>query len=133
MLDTFQRYDKISPFPERIPEASECMKPNPPTVIKTARLAWDATDHDPALRDLRDPILLLIERTSAKLRADGRLLAPLAPVAAVAAFVDAHGAMIDLVTPWIARVSPQARAELRARIEEGTAPSPFCRRGGGSH
>ena len=52
-----------------------------------------------------------------------------APVALVTAFVEAHGAMIELVTPWIAQISRQARADLRARIEEGTAPSPFCRRG----
>jgi len=98
--------------------------------VKTSRLAWDLTDRDPALRDLREPILLLLERTSAQLRGDGRALAPFAPVRLVAAFADAHGAMIELVTPWIAQVSARARADLRARIEEGTAPSPFCRRRG---
>jgi hypothetical protein len=98
--------------------------------VKTTRVAWGlgAGHRDPP--DILEPILLLIERTTAQLRADSRVLAPFAPVALVAAFADAHGAMIDLVTPWIAQISEAARAELRARIAEGSAPSPFCRKGG---
>jgi hypothetical protein len=98
--------------------------------VKTARVAWGLGTDSPDPRDIREPILLLIERTSAQLRGDSRLLAPFVPALLAARFAAAHGAMVDFVTPWIAEVSAQARAELRARIEEGTAPSPFCRRMG---
>jgi hypothetical protein len=93
-------------------------------------VAWGFGMAEPDPRDLLEPIILLIERTSGQLRADSRLLVPYAPIALMSAFADAHATMVDFVTPWIAEVSPQARAALRERIEEGTAPSPFCRRTG---
>jgi hypothetical protein len=96
--------------------------------VKTTRVAWGLGSDRPDPPEVLEPILLLIERTSAQLRADGRILGPFAPPLLVARFAAAHGAMIDFVTPWIAQISAQARAELRARIEEGSAPSPFCRR-----
>jgi len=97
--------------------------------VKTTRVAWGLGLDQPDPRDLLDPIILLIERTSAQLRGDCRLLAPFVPALLAARFAAAHGAMVDLVTPWIAEVSAQARVALRERIEEGTAPSPFCIRG----
>jgi hypothetical protein len=32
--------------------------------------------------------------------------------------------MIDLITPWIAKVGQEARARLREAIQEGSAPRP---------
>jgi hypothetical protein len=99
--------------------------------VKVARVAWSFSDPvlDPDRGDVVQPILLLVERASAEVRRDGRALAPFVPALLTARFAAAHGAMVDLVTPWIARVDPAARRELQARIAAGCAPSPFCRRG----
>ena len=98
--------------------------------VKAARVAWNLGDasRPPDLADAIEPILLLVERANAELRRDARSLAPFAPALLVARFAAAHGAMIDLVTPWIAEVSATSRAELNARIAAGCAPSPFCRK-----
>jgi hypothetical protein len=98
--------------------------------VKVVRLAWELGDPTglPEPGGLLDPILLLIERASADLRRAARVLAPFVPRLRTTRFTAAHGAMIDFVTPWIARISPAARAELQARIAAGCAPSPFCRR-----
>jgi hypothetical protein len=100
--------------------------------VKTTRIAWGLGSRDPEGSELLEPILLLIERTAGQLRGDARALAPFVPASLVGVFADAHGAMVELVTPWIAQVGAEARAELRGRIEAGDAPSPFCRtRAGG--
>jgi hypothetical protein len=111
-------------------EATSCRLVGNTTLmaVKTTRVAWGLGAHQPDPPDLLEPILLLIERTSAQIRGDGRLLAPFVRPALVARFAAAHGAMIDFVTPWIAQISQAARTELRERIEAGCAPSPFCRR-----
>ena len=98
--------------------------------VKVSRVAWhlDETGRVPDLTEVVEPILLLIERANAEVRRDARTLAPFAPALLVARFAAAHGAMIDLVTPWIAEVSAASRAELNARIVAGCAPSPFCRK-----
>jgi hypothetical protein len=97
--------------------------------VKASRVAWDLSDRYPDPGGVLQPILLLLEHTSAQLRSDSRLLAPFVPKKLAARFAAAHGAMVNLVTPWIAQVSAGARDALRARIEERAAPSPFCRRG----
>jgi hypothetical protein len=98
--------------------------------VKTVRVAWTLGDptYPSALGEPIEPILLLIERANAELRRDARTLAPFAPALPMARFAATHGAMIDLVTPWIAGISLATRAELNARIAAGCAPSPFCRR-----
>jgi len=102
-------------------------------VVKTSRLAWGFGMGQPEPSWLLEPILLLIEHTSAQLRSDARRLAPLVPPRLAARFATAHGAMIDLITPWIAKVGQEARARLREAIQEGSAPSPFCRRNAVTH
>jgi hypothetical protein len=96
--------------------------------VKVVRVAWSLGDTTRAPVDAIEPILMLVERASAELRRDARTLAPFVPALLTARFAATHGAMIDFVTPWIAGVSADARAELNARIAAGCAPSPFCRR-----
>jgi hypothetical protein len=97
--------------------------------VKTARVAW-ALNTDPPVEPAAttDPILLLIEHTSAQLRRDARRLVPFVPMLLTSQLAAAHAALIELVTPWIAMVGGPARAELQARIVAGCAPSPFCQR-----
>jgi hypothetical protein len=98
--------------------------------VKVSRVAWNLGEGErvPDLADVVEPILLLVERANAEVRRDARTLGPFVPALLVARFAAAHGAMIDLVTPWIAEVSAASRAELNARIAAGCAPSPFCRK-----
>lgn len=116
----------------RIDEATSARLVGNTTLIavKVARVAWSLSETglppDPC--ESVEPILLLVERASAEVRRDGRALVPFVPALLLARFAAAHGAMIDLVTPWIARVDPAARRELNARIAAGCAPSPFCRK-----
>jgi hypothetical protein len=98
--------------------------------VKVVRVAWDLAEPEPLVRcEPIEPILLLVERTSAQVRRQARMLAPFVPPLVAGRFAAAHGAMIDFVSPWIAGVGAGARAELEARIAAGCAPSPFCRCG----
>jgi hypothetical protein len=95
--------------------------------VKAARVAWSLAGEDAGATEPIAPMLLLVERTSAEVRRDALLLAPLLPPLLAARFAAAHGDYLDFVTPWIAGISDQVRAELAARIASGCAPSPFCR------
>lgn len=97
-------------------------------MVKTSSVAWGFGTRSPEPADMLHPTLLLIEHLNAQLCRDARRLAPFAPAFIVEIFEEAHEALIRLVKPWIARVGAAARAQLKAQIEEGSAPSPFCRR-----
>jgi hypothetical protein len=96
--------------------------------VKCSRAAWAMTTARPLAADGPEPILLLIEHTSAQLKRDVRAVSLRVPASLLSRFADAHAALVDFMTPWIAMVTPESRRELRARIAAGCAPSPFCRR-----
>jgi len=97
-------------------------------MVKTSSVAWGFGMRQPEPRSMLDPTLLLIEHLNSQLRRDVRRLAPFAPAFIVEIFAETHEALIELVKPWIAKVGAAARAQLKAQIEQGSAPSPFCRR-----
>jgi hypothetical protein len=117
----------------RVDEATSAQLVGNATLIavKVVRVAWTLAEGRPPpdQGDVIEPILLLVERASAEVRRDGRALTPFVPALLAARFAATHGAMIDLVTPWIAGISAGTRRELNALIAAGCAPSPFCRRG----
>jgi hypothetical protein len=73
------------------------------------------------------PILLLLERARAEVDACARRLLPYVGARARGRFEAARAPVWAVLERWLARIPPDARAELLGLASAGRAPSPFCR------